>query len=381
MTRTRTLLAALLASLFVVLLAAPAAADAALEMRVEIGGRVARDRAGAAAIPLDPHRKIPLRIEVTNVGDAAVRVRHVVLAGQAVGFQFVTYDVDVNRRVPPGETRVIVVRLDLYDLGRQATGYLAASVRLYDAQRNLLAQQKFVMDVQGTWTSTIGIFSIVLFFLAVFSLVMIGLRLYRHELSRNRAVRGLQFMLAGAAIGLLLALGLPAMRWTTVTTDGWIPLVIGPMAIGFVLGYLAPGPISYTIADAREDEMLDIVATQALERMSAEHTAQQAPAEAARRSGETVVSGGTALARSGETVVSGANPAHGPAPATTVVPGDRTSGPAPATTVVPGDRTSGPAPATTVVPGDRTSGPAPATTATPAATDDEADDSSDETAG
>jgi hypothetical protein len=287
----------------------PANAAGMVTMRVELAGRHVRDRAGERPIELHPGHRILLRVEATNVGDEPVTIRHVVLAGEAIGFQFVTYDVGLTQVVAPGQTRVIRLPLDLYDLGDQATGYLAAAVRLYDGQHRLLAEQRFVMDVDGDWTSTLGIFAIALLVISVFCLVMLGLRLYRRELSRNRAMRGFQFMLAGAAVGLLLALGPPALRWSALTSDGWITLLVGPMAIGFVLGYLAPGPISYTIADAREDEMLDIVASQALERISAEHTAERAAANGGR-TGETVVSGSTDARRSGETVVSGSTDAR-----------------------------------------------------------------------
>ena len=70
--------------------------------------------------------------------------------------------------------------------------------------------------------------------------------------------------IAGAAVGLLLALGLPVLRITSIQPDAWIPLALGPMAIGFALGYLAPGPLSYSIEEVREDELLEIYASQAL---------------------------------------------------------------------------------------------------------------------
>ncbi|MEX0948636.1 MAG: hypothetical protein WD296_07510, partial [Acidimicrobiia bacterium] len=341
-----------LAVLGVLLMIAPSASAAPLlQMQVELGGRVARDRPGEEPIRLEPKRKTPLRIVVTNKGDEAANVRHVRLEGEALGLQFLTYDVSVDQRVPAGARRVITVPLDLYDLGNQATGYLPAAVRLYNGRRQQLAEQKFVVDVRGKGTSTLGIFAVALLVLAAVSVGALVYKMMRRQLSRNRAVRGLQFMLAGLAVGLLLALGLPILRITSIQPDAWIPLALGPMAIGFALGYLAPGPLSYSIEEAREDELLDIYASQALERLSAEQTAAE---QVARRSGETVVSGAAAAA------------AHTPAAATTVVPGEPSSGPvsgpAPVTTVVPGERSSGPAPVTTVVPGERSSGPAPVTT-------------------
>ena len=147
----RRLLAVLSAVLAIVVFAGVGTASAVsmLEMRAELAGRVARDRAGEKPIRLEPNRKVPLVIGVTNHGSDPVRIRHVRLDGEALGLQFLTYDVSVDERVGPGEHRVFTVPLDLYDLGNQATGYLPAAVRLFDGQRKELASQKFVVDVRG----------------------------------------------------------------------------------------------------------------------------------------------------------------------------------------------------------------------------------------
>ncbi|MET0780697.1 MAG: hypothetical protein ABWZ16_04155, partial [Microbacterium sp.] len=321
----------------IAIVAAPhASAVVLLDMRVQLDGRVARDRPGEEPIRLEPDEEIPLTIVVRNRGDETAKIARLRLEGAALGLQFLTYDVTLDERVPPGETRTITVPLDLYDLGDQATGYLPATVKVYDGDRNELAEQKFIVDVRGKGTSTLGIFAVALLVLAAVSAGALVYKFFRRQLSRNRAVRGLQFMLAGAAVGLTLALGLPILRITAIQPDGWIALALGPMAIGFALGYLAPGPLSYSIEEARENEALDIVASQAVERLSIEQTA----AAVARQSSETVVGASTGSPT--------------PAPATTTTP-PRPSGPAPATTTTP-PRPSGPAPATTTTP-PRPSGP------------------------
>jgi hypothetical protein len=339
--------------------AGPVGATPLLQMRVVIDGRVARDRPSEEPIRLDPRHAVPMHIVVWNRGDSGAFVRHVRLEGVALGLQFLTYDVTVTQRVPPGERRTINLSLDLYDLSSQATGYLPAAVRLYDVRRNELASQRFVVDVRGSGTSTLGIFAIALFVLAVVSIATLLIKTFRRQLPRNRAVRGLQFMLAGSAAGLTLALGLPILRITAMQPDAWITLALGPMAIGFAIGYLAPGPLSYSIEEARADEYLDALATQAVERRSAEQTAARQAASLA----------GTTIEGEAPRPVAPATTAapRAPAPETTSVRSDRTSGPAPATTAVPVERVSGPAPATTAVPVERVSGPAPATTAVPSA--------------
>jgi hypothetical protein len=350
----------------------PAGATPLLQMRVVIDGHVARDRPGEEPIRLDPRRAVPMHIVVWNRGDTGALVRHVRLEGVALGLQFLTYDVTIAQRVPAGERRTIDLSLDLYDLSSQATGYLPAAVRLYDAQRNELASQRFVVDVRGSGTSTLGLFAIALFVLAVVSIAALLVKTFRRQLPRNRSVRGLQFMLAGSAAGLTLALGLPVLRITAMQPDAWITLALGPMAIGFAIGYLAPGPLSYSIEETRADEYLDALAAQAVERRSAEQaavpgTGTRAGATIEGEAPRPIAPATTAAPRSSspETTAVGGARTSGPAPATTAVPVERVSGPAPATTAVPVERVSGPAPATTAVPVERVSGPAPATTAVP----------------
>src|SRR5262249_55878544 len=241
--RWRTPFVLVVASLTILVLTSVATAAPLIQIRAELAGRVAHDRSGEEPIRLEPDHRIPLRVVVDNVGDEPATVRRLRLDGEALGLQFLTYDVSVDQRVPAGARRVIDVPINLYDLGAQATGYLPAAVRLYDGHNQELAEQRFVVDVRGSGTSTLGVFAVALLVLAVVSIGTLVYKLARRQLSRNRAMRGLQFMFAGAAVGLLLALGLPVLRITSIQPDAWIPLALGPMAIGFALGYLAPGPL------------------------------------------------------------------------------------------------------------------------------------------
>src|SRR5262249_7650783 len=56
----------------------------------------------------------------------------------------------------------------------------------------------------------------------------------------------------------------------------WIPLVVFATVIGFVLGYLSPGP-SYAHEEETSRMTLDLVAEEAVARASGAHTGQNDP--------------------------------------------------------------------------------------------------------
>lgn len=344
--RQRALTMALLA-LAMVTFGPTSIASANVAITTKLDGSTANNAAGAKPIRLEPGRKIPLRVEVYNAGPQAVTIQHVRFEGAALGLKFLTYDATVSERVPAGQRRTVTVPLDLFDVDDQATGYLNASVRIFDGKRRELAAQSFVVDVRGKVTSVLSLFAFGLLGLAIVSVVGITLNAARRRLSRNRALRGFQFMVAGSAVGLSLAAGLPILRLTIVQSDAWVPFALGPMAIGFALGYLAPGPISMSIEQTREDELLDLFASQAVERLSAEHTAAITAQEGeSYRGGETVLVGAGVTREphsSGATIVAGAPKDRGAySHGETVVTGVPASVPAEAgaTTVVPTEASS-----------------------------------------
>ncbi len=94
--------------------------------------------------------------------------------------------------------------------------------------------------------------------------------------------------------------------------ETWVPLVTLPTVIAFALGYLAPGPLSRSIRDARDDEALQVAARAVVAHASGIHDPAtsgrfdarsggfaQRSGEFAQRSGEFQRSGGFAQ-RSGE---------------------------------------------------------------------------------
>jgi hypothetical protein len=219
-------------------------------------------------IKIEPEEEIPLLLTMRNMSDDTVTVRYVRLEGTALGLTFLTYDLGVRTRLAPGEQTTLDTTLDFFDLESQATGYLGTSLRVYDPARRLLGSEDFVVDVQGNATSTLGLFALVVLGVAIFSTTVLVLNTLRRRLPPNRFVRGVQFAIAGAAIGVTLSLGLSILRITFADVEAWVPLVFIPTVIGFLLGYLAPGPLSRSIRDVREEEALQVVATTAVARAS-----------------------------------------------------------------------------------------------------------------
>lgn len=265
---------AVVAVLVAVVALPPVPAHAAIS-NVEIEARLAgRDVATADSsdpIRIEPREEVPIEITIRNTGDQAERIRYVRLEGKALGLTFLTYDLGVRTTLRPGEETTVETALDFFDLDSQATGYLGTSLRVYDGDRRLLGEQTFVVDVRGKATSTLGLFAVVVVGIAVFSVTVLVLNTLRRRLPANRFVRGMQFAIAGASVGVTLALGVSILRVAFADVEAWVPLVFLPTVVGFVLGYLAPGPLSRSIRDVREQEALDAAAQRALARATGAH--------------------------------------------------------------------------------------------------------------
>lgn len=266
----RFLASLLLSGVALLATASPAAAAETLDVEAEINGQ---DIAGAddtSPIELDPTESVPITITLRNAGNRTEDVRFVRLEGQALGLTFLTYDLGMRASLAPGEETTFEAELDFFDLDEQATGYLGTSLRVYDADRLLLGQEDFVLDVKGRTTSTLGLFAFAVLGIAGFSITVLVLNTLRRRLASNRFVRGLQFAVAGAAVGVTLALGLAILRIDYANVEEWLPLVFLPTVIAFGIGYLAPGPLSLSIRDVREEEALQALAEEALIRRSGE---------------------------------------------------------------------------------------------------------------
>jgi hypothetical protein len=249
----------------------PASAGGTIEIEASIGGRDVTTADSTDPIRVEPTEPVPLLLTLRNNGDRTEEVRYVRLEGTALGLTFLTYDLGVRATIPPGGRTTVDTDLDFFDLEKQATGYLGTSLRVYDPERRLLATTTFVVDVRGNATSTLGLFALAVLAVAAFSCTVLVLNTLRRRLPPNRFVRGLQFAVAGAAIGVTLAMGVSVLRIAFADVDAWVPLVSFPTLIAFALGYLAPGPLSRSIRDVKAEEALQAAAEQAVARATGAH--------------------------------------------------------------------------------------------------------------
>jgi hypothetical protein len=287
----RVLAALTLLGVLVVLAPVPVGAAESLDVEGEINGRALKDADSANPVALDPRSEIPLKLTIRNAGTQIEDIRYVRLEGRALGVTFLTYDLGIRGSLAPGEETTIESSLDFFDLENQATGYLGTSLRVYDADRRLLGEQVFVVDVRGKATSTMGLFAFVVLGIAVFSSFVLITNTLRRRLPANRFVRGVQFAIAGAAAGVTLSLGVSILRIGFADVEAWVPLVFLPTLIAFAIGYLAPGPLQQSIREVQEAEALELIAESAVARATGAHAPARPSsfsASVARLSGEII---------------------------------------------------------------------------------------------
>ena len=285
----RALAAVLLFAAIALLSASPASAAQSLDVAGTIGGRDLADADSANPVAIDPSREIPISVTIRNASDRTENIRYVRLEGRALGVTFLTYDLGVRGSLRPGEETTIESTLDFFDLEDQATGYLGTSLRVYDAERRLLGEQVFVVDVRGKATSTMGLFALVVMGIAGFSSFVLVANTVRRRLPANRFIRGVQFAIAGGAVGVTLALGVSILRIGFADVEAWVPLVFMPTLIAFAVGYIAPGPLQLSIRDVQEEEALEVIAESAVARATGAHAPARSgsfSASVARLSGE-----------------------------------------------------------------------------------------------
>jgi hypothetical protein len=250
---------------------ASAAAGGRLELDGVIGGRDIDSADSTNPIEIDPRNEIPIRVTIRNGTDRDVVIRYVRLEGKALGLTFLTYDLGIRTTLDAGQTTVVEAKLDFFDLESQATGYLGTSLRVYDPDRRVLVERGFVIDVRGKATSTLGLFAFVVLGVAAYSTLILLLNTVRRRLPSNRFVRGVQFAMAGGAIGVTLSLGVSILRVAFADVEAWVPLVTLPTVTAFGLGYLAPGPLSRSIRDVQAEDALQLAARAAVANASGIH--------------------------------------------------------------------------------------------------------------
>ncbi len=128
---------------------AHAMAVASVDIEARIAGRDVVEADSTDPIRIEPREEVPIEVTIRNSGDRTEEIRYVRIEGKALGLTFLTYDLGVRATLRPGTETTVETALDFFDLDSQATGYLGTSLAVYDQQRRLLGEQRFVIDVRG----------------------------------------------------------------------------------------------------------------------------------------------------------------------------------------------------------------------------------------
>jgi hypothetical protein len=210
-------------------------------------------------IVLDPDRSSNLTLEMRNNTSQSLTVRNVQLRGGAFGITLLAYNVTINADVAAGDRTKVVVPVDFVELGQQASGLLPASIRLLDTDRNLLAKRNFTLDVRSSATSLMAVFTIIVAIATAASIAAIWIAVGRRRLPRSRWRRGLRFGLVGAGAGVSATLLLSMLLLVTPAGKVWIPLLLVPAGVAFLLGWFSPGPLGHDEEEEIEDWMRETV--------------------------------------------------------------------------------------------------------------------------
>ena len=233
----------------------PAAADAsALEVRAGVDGKPAAGSSDSHPVRLDPTKPVRLDLQVTNGGPRPLEVRTVRVEGRVAGLAFFAYDTSVRIRSDPGTTERRGYLLDMAGLDGQATGLIPTSISVLDADRNVLASQRFVADVRGSLRSVYGLFGLAVAGLTALSFTAVLLALARQRLPPNRWRRAVRFLTPGLGLGLLTVFTLSATRVFAPRPARWVSIVTLSALVLFVLGYLTP-----SVEDHEGDEDVEAI--------------------------------------------------------------------------------------------------------------------------
>jgi hypothetical protein len=273
--------------------ATPAHAAETMPLRVDdahVDGRSLVDRDGE--VPLPTRGDVPITITLTNQSGSTIRIRALRISVALLGISFANFQATVDEEVGPGQTLQIARPGDFFDLDKAAIGKVNSRLDVLDEGRQVVARHSFDATVPGRLTSSEGILLFELSAVAAIGLVEILVRIARRTLTANRFLRGVLFAFTAAAAGVSVVIALAAAEVALLETPRWLPAVSLVTAIAFALGYLLPAAWERDLGDRAEQRVIDLVATEAVERASGEH--------ARRTTGGTAVVGTVAGSRTSQ---------------------------------------------------------------------------------
>jgi len=219
-----------------------AAAVSGVRMTATINGRDTKTITSNNPLRLRPEQNPDVKVSAFNGTDHPVNVRSVRIDGKAMDLTFYTFSTEVDLVLAPGQSGEREFTIDLMDLGGQATGLLPSRLSLLDPHRQIIASHSFPADVRGSLRSVYGIFGIAVAGITACLLAAVLVRLVTHRLPANRWTRAVRFAIPGIGIGLSLTFTLSVFRVFSPDPNKWLTLTAAGALIGFVIGYLTPGP-------------------------------------------------------------------------------------------------------------------------------------------
>jgi len=207
-------------------------------------------------IVLRPDRTSLLTLDMRNHGADPALVRHVQIRGTAFGVTLMAYDFTINAFVPAGGHQRLTVPVKFIDLGQQSDGLLPATMRLLGVDDAELATQDFTVDVQGSAGSLMVIFTMIVAIATGISIAAIWIAIVRRRLPPSRWRRGVRLGIAGAGVGITLTMLLSVLLFMPPKGSVWIPLVLIPTAVAFVLGFVSPGPMTIDEGDEEVEDWM-----------------------------------------------------------------------------------------------------------------------------
>jgi hypothetical protein len=219
-------------------------------------------------VPIEPRPEVPFSVTVENQGDTPVEVRYVRITGAMMGIRFVRFQASVKRTIEARDSITISEPADFFDVDSGANGYINSALQIVDGNRDTLASKSFVADVDGKFASSEGLLLMEVLLFFVIGVIQIILGVYRRRLPKNRFARGILFAITFGSAAVAIVIGIAMLRIGLLRPTTWVPAVLLSTAAGFVLGYLSPGPLDRHAKDTADEEVIDLVAAEAVARAS-----------------------------------------------------------------------------------------------------------------
>lgn len=251
--------------------AARAAGDEVTIVNASIDGHSLLHSTRDTPIRLEPAGDVPLVLTLRNNTAAPVNVRFLRVATWLLGIPLAKFQGHFSTTLPAHATATIKTPADFFGIDGATVGYVDAQLQVVDDHRATIARRSFSGDLRGSWWSIVTLVFLGLIAFTIACLADIGRSLVRHTLTANRFRRAAFFALIGASGGLCVALGLAIFRISLLKPQSWIPMLLLPAAIGFVVGYFAPERLFATID--KDELVIDLVAAEAVARASGQHVA------------------------------------------------------------------------------------------------------------